>query len=207
MSKGVNYKEGESVKISITKKHLIYIVGTIILGALGSGLWDLAIKPFLKFSTEFVVNILLEAFGGVQSSIYKDIASLDREITGQVLVSFFMGSLMGVVTVLVSRTFRKVDKDGETISSRPSKFYMALLGLYILVFTTSTVGRTSYVLGKQNDYLQLKRIVSPYLSEDEIIKIDSEFSLIDSIEEYLKLMEKMKAVTAEQNIQLPSHIK
>lgn len=195
------------MQISINKKHVIYIVGTIILGALGSGLWDLAIKPFLIFSTEFFVDVVLGAFKGIQSSIYKDIASLDREITGRMLVSFGMGGLMGIVTVLVRRTFRNGDKEEKQSSGSPSRFYIALFGLYVLVFTTFTVGQTGYVIGKQNDYLQLKRIVSPYLTEDEIIKIDSEFSLIDTIEEYLELMDKMKAVAAEQNIQLPSQIK
>ncbi|MCK2045470.1 hypothetical protein [Chromohalobacter moromii] len=195
------------MQIPINKRHVIYVIGTIIFGALGSGLWDLAIKPSLAFTAEFFVDVVLGAFKGVQNTIYADIASLDREITGRMLLSFGMGGMMGVVTVLVFRTFWGRNKEVRKLSAAPSKFYVALFGLFIFVFTTFTVGQTGYVISKQNDFLQLKRIVSPYLSEDERLKIDSEFSLIDSMEEYFELMDKMKIVASENDVEIPGSIK
>lgn len=195
------------MQISINKKHVIYVIGTIVLGALGSGLWDLAIKPSLAFTIEFFVDVVLGAFKDIQNTIYTDIASLDREITGRLLVSFGMGGMMGVVTVLVVGTFRDRDKEARKISAGPPKFYVALFGLFVFVFTTFTAGQTGYVIGKQNDYLQLKRIVSPYLSEGERLNIDSEFSLIGSMEEYLELMDKMKIVASENDVEIPKNIK
>ena len=193
------------MQISINKKHVIYVIGTIILGAMGSGLWDLAIKPSLLFITDFFVDVVLGAFQGVQNSIYEDIASLNREITGRLLLSFGMGSLMGIVSVLVARVFR--GKRERQKGSPPSKFYVALFGLFVFVFSIFTVAQTSYVIGKQDNYLQLKRIVSPYLTEVERLKIDSEFSLVGSIEEYSRLMEKMRDIATENNITVPSKIK
>ena len=195
------------MQISINKKHVIYVIGTIILGALGSGLWDWAIKPSLAFMAEFFVDVVLGAFKGIQNTIYTDIASLDREITGRLLVSFGMGGMMGIVTVLVLRTFRGRNKEARKASAGPSKFYVSLLGLFVFVFTIFTVGQTGYVISKQNDFLQLKRIASPYLSEDERLKIDSEFSLIGSMEEYMELMDKMRIVASENDVEIPESIK
>lgn len=193
------------MQISINKKHVIYVMGTIVLGALGSGLWDLAIKPSLLFITEFFVDVVLGAFKGIQNSIYVEVASLNREITGRMLLSFGMGGLMGVVTALVVRAFRG-NRERQK-GAPPSKFYAALFGLFVFVFSIFTLAQTSYIIGKQNNYLQLKRIVSPYLTEDERLKIDSEFSLIGSLEEYSQLMENMRVVATENNINIPNQIK
>jgi hypothetical protein len=49
----------------IDSKKVFWTLGTILLGALGSGLWDLAIKPSAIFLVEFIIDVVLGAFSGV----------------------------------------------------------------------------------------------------------------------------------------------
>jgi len=193
------------MKISLNKKHVIYSLGTIVLGALGSGLWDLAIKPSLIFVTEFFVDVVLGAFQGIQNSIFEEVASLNQEITGRVLLSFGMGLILGTVAGLVTRVLRR--KDSENKKKETSKFDVALFGLFVFVFCIFTVSKTSYVLTKQDHYLQLKTIVSPYLTSEARLKIDSRFALIQSIEDYKKIMNEMRGVATTHQIPLPDRIK
>lgn len=195
--------------LSINKKNILWVLGSIVLGALGSGLWDLAVKPMFTFISEFLIDSVLSTFSVVQNYIYEEIASLNREITGRILLAFLMGSLMGVVTSIVIRFFRHTDNNLTVAknSFSPSRFHVATFGAFVLAFTLLTTSKTGYVLTKQNNYLQLNRIILPYINEVERLKLDSEFSLIKSTDEYNALIEKMRVIAEKNNIDLPKHLK
>lgn len=192
--------------INFDRNKILWVLGTIVLGALGSGLWDIAVKPAMVFMVNFLIDVILGAFGNKQDSIYKEIASLNREITGRFILSFGMGLLAGSISFILLRFFR-IQGGNDRETTPPSKYFVALFGIFVFVFLTFTVGKTSYVISKQDNYLQLKRIVLPYLSHEEGLKLDAEFSMISTSKAYDELMNTMKKVASANQITIPSQIK
>lgn len=42
---------------SLSRKTFLWVIVTIVLGAIGSGLWDLALKPLFLWSSDFALNV------------------------------------------------------------------------------------------------------------------------------------------------------
>jgi len=191
------------VDLSLNKNKILWVVVTIFLGALGSGLWDLAIKPFILFSIESIINISVSSFDSIQKSIYTDIASLQREITGRMILAMGMGVVSGIALMAIIRITRnKVDKP----KNKPSTFSLLLSSIFILVFSLFTVAQSAYIIGKQNNYLQLVRITSPYIENQKEEEFNSRFSLISSKEEYDMIISELTSIIRENKLIIPKKL-
>lgn len=70
-------------------KLIIGILGTIILGAIGSGLWDLALEPALTWCGRTFFTIATLGLSQLRNEIYIDIAKGFHEALSILLVIFF----------------------------------------------------------------------------------------------------------------------
>lgn len=58
----------------LKEKTVIGIIVTIILGAIGSGLWDIAIKPFFKIAARYLLKIYTFGLERFKNPIYQSIS-------------------------------------------------------------------------------------------------------------------------------------
>ena len=177
-------------------KKIAWIFGTVFLGALGSGLWETILKPTSTHIVEFIVDVVFGTFTGIQDYIYKDISSLEREITGRTLLSVILGSISGIVIAICIYSLREPKKEEK---APIPKFIILLYGIFVITFTLFTVGKAGYIIEKQNKYLKLKMIISPYITHKELLLLDSKFALIGNIEQYDKLILEMQNVAIKNN--------
>ena len=80
-------------------KVVLGIIGTIILGALGSGFWDLCLRDFFTWIGHGILSATTLGITSVRDSFYVEIAKGRTDRVGIYLLTFaffFFGALMGV---------------------------------------------------------------------------------------------------------------
>ncbi|OCR45574.1 hypothetical protein A4220_03480 [Acinetobacter pittii] len=87
------------------KKHkalswVLGILGTLIIGGLGSGVWEILLKPALSFLSNGVINFLVDTSASFSNEIYQSISmrSLDRF---QAKTYSLIVTALGSITILV----------------------------------------------------------------------------------------------------------
>lgn len=63
------------MKMSIAKNKIVAtIVGTLVLGALGSGLWDVVVKPGGRWMGRAILTAATLGSSGVKDAVYREAA-------------------------------------------------------------------------------------------------------------------------------------
>src|SRR4051794_11362648 len=96
--------------MSTRVKWIVGIIGTIVLGALGSGLWDLCLRDFFVWSGHGILTLITLGIGSVRDSNYIEIAKGRTDRVGIYLVSiglFFFGGIIGGVASVVTISGRR----------------------------------------------------------------------------------------------------
>src|SRR5437868_15179640 len=121
--------------MSTRVKWIVGIIGTIVLGALGSGLWDLCLRDFFVWSGHGILTLITLGIGSVRDSVYFEIAKGRTDRVGIYLVSFgmaFFGILTGFVVALVT-----VGRGGGLSVSQSQHRFMRWTVILMLLFVTS----------------------------------------------------------------------
>lgn len=94
------------------RKILGAIAGTIVLGALGSGLWDIAFKPVLGSTRDIVLNLLSFGIASIKNSTYAQIAKdFHEEASMNVLFFIILAfTFVGIGLVIIGFYQRRLLK-------------------------------------------------------------------------------------------------
>jgi hypothetical protein len=220
----------ESVRANSIVKWGARALGVIILGAFGSGLWDVALKPALRRASYGLMSLSSLGIESVRTGIYQRIAtgSTSRVGVETLGVATF---LMVMLCVLVVRDFhtdysdfreyqRRRDglavaepqKNPEELRKRLRKLITFLGGaIYFLVFSTLllagmllvNLSRASYESAAVVHFQQALKIASPYLSETDRAIVESKFAQIHSKSEYVAIVDGLAKTAKEHGQQVP----
>lgn len=94
---------------------VIYVVLTVILGAIGSGFWEAIFKPFFTLITRVFLRISTFGLAAARDSIYKEIArrSLNKPILQLLfMITLFMSVVLGMAS---SKYMRSSISEGNTV--------------------------------------------------------------------------------------------
>src|SRR5258707_13104413 len=114
-------------------KWTLWILGMIVLGALGSGFWDLLLRNMFVGIGHRILTLITLGIGSVRDSFYVEIAKGRTDRVGIYLVSFgaiFLGFLTGCVTALVT-----LGRRGGSVSDSAHRFLRWTV-ILILLFVT-----------------------------------------------------------------------
>lgn len=101
-------------------KTIIGIIVTIILGAIGSGLWDIAIKPFFKIAARYILKFYTFGLERFRNPIYQRISQGKVDISisiYSILVLTFIFFPMLFIIAFISPVKREVIKQNQTLIS------------------------------------------------------------------------------------------
>lgn len=89
---------------------------------------------------------------------------------------------------------------------RLMKVVYALVALAIIYFSAQFVTSKSdrYVNSAITNYFQLKRTIFPYITQNELLVLDSRFSQIQSVADYKALISQMSATAKQNNVKEPN---
>src|SRR5260370_37201259 len=83
-------------------KWALAILGTILLGALGSGLWDAIFRPLLPWLGELLLNVGTLGLEQLRDGIYVEVARGTYERAGLLIVQLVIGGFAAFLLGIVS---------------------------------------------------------------------------------------------------------
>ena len=196
------------MKQSLTRK-LLWLSGTLLIGALGSGLWEAALKPSLLWVGTLMLDLATLGLTSLRDEMYADGAKGTYERAGVMILSIGTGVMCGMLISLpfIRRLVRKEDRDGASASrvatfvTKPLVFWTIPIALSIVLFVQ--LFRVSYVVRAANHIEQLQRITAPFISEDQRFVYQSRFAQVTSRHEYLQLVVELREIAVKNGAKPP----
>jgi len=207
-------------------KIFLSIVGSIVLGALGSGLWSLVETP-VGFALRWFLNIVTFGAGSVRDSIYAN-ASAGLHETGAIQVLLMVSSLMvavpisGIGFATISRRFgpffrvfsvsedipASSEDDTEYLQHRYKQLNKQLKILSLIgILCSSFVVVQVMMLNEENlvatTFNQYLRAVRTYISEQEALSLESQYAQMRTKSDYLAILKQLETVGDVHKIRRP----
>lgn len=190
--------KGIEVKNKATK-----IALAVILGAFGSGIWDIAVKPICIWLFDIILNALTFFTVVLSDSIYGDIAQGRTDRIGMFMLSVSTGIIVGALLMKIVKK-QKENKDGNEKKNAFSDQLIVVLLSSMLVFTTL---KNVIVITKINDFEHMYSIAKPLYTEKEADRLKSTFGQIASYKDYKTVMTKLVDSSSNAQYKVPSRLK
>jgi hypothetical protein len=195
--------------ISRLPKSLVWALGVIILGALGSGFWEVLLRYCFISVGHGVLTIITLGISSVRDSFYVEIAKGRTDRVALFLVSFaflFLGIWTGGLIVFIAGGPRKaLLADGVGLA----RWVLALrwaVGLLVLCTCSIYWFRLVsivYVTTAVDHFEQTYAICLPLLSPQERDQVRSEFARIRTKADYVAVLGKLDRKASQNNIEMP----
>ena len=210
------------------RKWTLAILGTVFLGAVGSGLWDVFFKPVLFRGTDVLLTIVTLGLSVVKDSAYQKISLGFREepsalshtllvlgLTTLVLISY------GLTVAMTNERARRLRVRGMSADERErweanhggkldrlekqlTKLVhpLGLSGLLAASFLLVQSLLGAYCNAAIAHYRQSLAICRPYLEPGEADVIESRFALIRSKDDYVGVLARLDEVADANGVEL-----
>lgn len=205
------------------KKHnalgwVLGILGTLIVGGLGSGVWEVVLKPIFSFLGNGIINFLVQTSSSFSDEIYQSIAlrSLDRF---QAKTYSLIVMMLGLVTIfmcviLFSKVKKKLDDERDGVECEEKEknwvlrnhknFYIFMVFYFLLgcipffIYTYDGI-KTNFIARKVITFEYLLKINSDVISEFDLKKIESQFAQINNVNDYEKIIRNLENIAQKNN--------
>lgn len=176
----------------MNKKNILSVTGVVILGALGSGLWEL-ISPLFGWVFAGILTITTLGLDSLRDGMYEDAANTIVNKSEIGLGIQLLAALGISVTVLVIVYLE--------LSFRPVRRLFPRLIFYFLVFgsvsLTIAVSRTAYINKVVSFYTKLETIAAPLVPEAKLKEMRASYVQVTNKAAYVTQIEAMqKAIEA-----------
>lgn len=223
---------------SLSKKSIIGgILSAIVLGAVGSGVWQYILDPLLSSGSRLTLNLATLGMESFKNDLYREIAKGFHEKASNALYAqfnmMFSIACIGFSIFMAIKARGLVQRKSEMIedlqrieaneekkirsleeiradlkNAKPEWFLKAV---YVLVALNLVYMSAQYITSKRDRYVnsaiahysQLRKIVSPYVSQIELMNMDSRFSQIQSAKNYEVLISEMSNIAKQKAANLP----
>ncbi|EKF9197624.1 hypothetical protein O1B20_003579 [Vibrio cholerae] len=186
---------------------------SLIVSVVASVLVILFVQPFLTFSGDMIQWILSKTAVIMSDSIYKDAALGMREkYSFLLLIMVFQLIFMVLLSSLYRKFFRttspqsSIDElsDVEKLNRTKKRKIISFFTGFTSVILVFWLGGMQYVGFQMNaSFSQRVAILSPYISEQDVKVLKSEWAQMQSREDYEAINEKILSVAKSNNIVLP----
>lgn len=215
------------MQISGWKKATLGIVGTILLGALGSGLWELALRPAGQWLGNGVLTAASLGSSALKDQVYIDAAkgyheesanSSFVELTPLTLFFCTAAYLWVNSRIRGHAPEKQFDADGKPqaeVDAREKQIRVwktegHFLMNVLLLFGLLTFG--DYAVQSLRDraaddaytfFAQSMIICKPYMHDDQAQTIESRFASIRGRADYINVTDDLRQIAASNHLRLP----
>ncbi len=202
-----------------TSKIVIGLIGAILVGALGSAVWENLRNPLFGCFSEFSVRITTLWTKTYLDAMYQEIGrgfSQNYSISSyyslhETVFAVFLATVLIAAKIFMSK---KMDMTGSAADTSEKMHYLerrirtfltalTLMILALLVFFQICRLSDEY---KNNAILHIHQAVTicaPFISETETEGLYSDFSSIRSRDDYIKLDGKLRSIAKKNNLYFP----
>lgn len=210
----------------------ITIIGVILIGIVGSAIYDAIVKPGFGVVSKFLFGFFTLGSQRMRDSAYSNAALDPSSLPALMLLMFLAGG--AVISLVLSRkSFRVLwtrprirgledeydEAEMQRIQGMPLDEHLAYLkkklkvlrvlrlvywvtslifviAVYIMVSTTN---QSILVWRVQNANMS---IIAPFITQEQLLSIKSEFSKVKTEKEFSLLYKKMEGLAAQNNVEL-----
>jgi hypothetical protein len=182
----------------MNKRAALSIFSTVVLGAVGSGLWEV-VKPLVTGSWTGLLTLATLGLDTVRDHMYAQAAQTMGKPTGfQVVLSYALTAifLTGTVVLLWIKT-----SFPHTASPLGNFLFRVLLCLVVASALTSV--RAIYATNLAHYTAVLETMAAPHLTETELKRFRADAIRIANRDQYLKHVERLQKVIEGKGEQSP----
>jgi len=188
------------------RKKVIWVVVTILLGAVGSGLWEFALKPCLSWFATSCINGVISISSDFSIAIYSDIARGYNYRIEKMILGWTTGGVLGLWIVIAINPWIRVGSRTESVTNWKSHA-LSLIAVFICSIILFLTSLTLFMTNRINNFEQILCISAPYLNEIQVKQAKSDFGQIRTKDDYDRLMKRLRAVAYSSGAYLPTHLK
>lgn len=203
----------------------ITIVGVLILGIIGSTLYDLLVKPGLTNFGRFILDAITLGSESLKNAAYSSAALDPTPISGLVLLQVALVVASIPATRLIAASIFRRDKEAiqkkiDALSDEERKseledeldllrsrylvyrkiFWFIFVPWFIVLYVAFAVHNQSVVIWRT--FNTNMAILRPYLSEQEFFTLRSRFSSMETGNEYKEIHHDMTQIASEKGTKL-----
>jgi hypothetical protein len=217
--------------IEIIKENwIISIISTLVIGALGSGLWEVVFKPVFKKIGDVTFYILTVGIKKTRDDVYLDAAKNHRE-QGGVFIARHMALILASILIAFSMvTFQtsygkieyfndfekcnsiEIKQELKECKKEIAKEKLENLAIFtipmfiflavVLMYTSLKIQQVYRITIDFNQYLTICR---PHISIEEALSLEAEFALMKEKENYEKLIGRLDEIAKSNYKELPRY--
>jgi len=204
------------MKRIFTLRNMLALLGALVIGALGSGLWDVLFKPIFVWIGSILLNVATLGIQSLIDEIYMEVArgSYERasDAVHQTIVVIFGCAMIGVplIALLVVRAADGDEQDDWSALQEDRRRKLRTVVLAALIVESLGAGillvgvaRLSYIIRASNYLEQCERVVAPALTPDQRVLIASRVAQIQSKQDFIKIVEELRRTARTNNLILP----
>ncbi len=190
------------------------ILATVVLGAIGSGLWDAVFKPLLPWLGEGLLDVGTLGLQSLRDSVYVEIARGTFERAGLhtllMLLSsgsgLLLGLALGAVSVLRSITRARTADQKSALDPVVLRRVLWIGTLFVALFAgflLVNAVRITYIVRAANHIEQFQRIVAPFITENQRLSLASRVAQIASKDDYEKIINELTTIADMHHLRVP----
>lgn len=193
-------------------KKLLKLLGALtlvlVVGALGSGLWERAFSPALDWVVGSVVRAIAAVSSGFSDYVYREAAKGFHEKPSLVLLSFvlvgaasyFSGAWFGMWTAEREERLRMApSRLRSALTHRLMGFVLSALAIMVLILLM----QASYSNRIATYSLNSIEILGASVTNATRLELRSQFFSMRRAEDFAKLNERLTSLAVQADVQLP----
>jgi hypothetical protein len=194
-------------------------IGTLVLGAIGSALWDVGLKPMFSVFRNLILTLTSLGIDSVRNSAYVEAARGFHEHASTDWLVYFWALAIGFWLAVTTGEFKRPTvasrrtalsrEDHASVQARKARLTILarVLGVVTLLFMGVLLGitlRNTYSTTATAYFEQLHSVIAPTLTEGQRLSLRSRYSQIRSRAEYIALTNEMAAIARRNRMHVPS---
>lgn len=214
------------MQLSNWKKFSLGILATIVLGAIGSGFWELGLKPFAQWLARILLRVLTLGSNAIRDEIYREAAKGQHEMGALHLYwlalmvfiipcSFFLGTISGrrssrklreeLSALDISQKGVALDETLERLKSHLYRLQFVCLGLVLIVWSIEAVGYLEVAQANAacTFFEQSVTICRPYMDDQQTRTLQSQFASMNRREEFVNIVQELETIASSHQRKLP----
>ncbi len=198
-------------------KWTLAVLGTVVVGALGSGLWENVLGPASGWLLRTLLNVGALGVGAFRDSVYRQIAANNSQDASLLLVAVAVGGAGFGAGVLSGGLYgswkrKKLAERGKEEYNRSTLRFarsgyagpVVLAGLLLMsAFVAVSASRVCYVAEAQAYYSQLRAAVRPYVKDSDQAIFDSRFATMRKKTDYVSLVASLHSIANAHAVVVP----
>jgi hypothetical protein len=196
----------------LISKWTLALLGTIVLGAIGSGVWDVVFKPFFSWIAEILLNVATLGLAAIRDEMYVEIAKGTYERAGVALLSMFSGMVFAffvaiTLSLLIFSRMPPSDVKSAFLKSNNRQnltFVFTLFCGLVAGFILISNIRMIYIVRAANHIGQLQRVIAPFIDGEQRLSIASRVAQISSRNDYEMIINELTSIARKNNVRIPT---